>query len=679
MSAAPELLQAGTAEADLRQARELLTGFEQAHFAARLQQIAAQRLSPAQALELDAFRLMGAAVMPETEPQALLLKARELLTLAQLQQALLAEAAIWRAIQWLQTRMKLHHAALESVAMAGELYMQAGEHELARLMRVSRCPVLFMAEMYPELREACATLMQQREDLPAPAYQLLLNNGASAAYYLANEEEDAERAQAFWRECLELHGQSLAFTRVHGLVYAGLVAHLNLAVVNATLGRCEPCRAHLAALREGCGDQPLQASWQLWAQLCEVLLLCHEGAPEQAWPALLALEAALDQAGSNSVGHREAWLHALRRFGRRWGHDEVAMQAALTLLRLERQRKRELSRALGETVNAVIERPHLLHENEQLARQGSELELSLAQRNQELSGALAKVQAEASIRAAAEVALQRAHDELERQVEQRSAELAEALRTLMQQEKQLALSRMVVGVAHEMNTPLGNARMAASTVQARCQSLIEGLAGNTLRRLELAAALEALSQSGAVIDRALDRAGELVQRFKALSISQHSEACMEFDLIALLRGSEAQWRETAPEQAFSFKLDGPASLSLRGYPGALKEVWRQLFENSVRHGWQGRGDDARLLLVVQPDGDQLQLDWQDNGRGIAAEHLDHVMEPFYTTQLGQSGTGLGLSTVNSLVCDLMRGQVEVHSSPGLGCLVRMRLPLRAPR
>ncbi|PND37066.1 ATP-binding protein [Paucibacter aquatile] len=685
---APEL----SLEAGLQQLRELGTGFEQAFFAERLQALQAQALSAAHELELAAFELLGRSTAPAEDPKELLVRARDLLDQAQAQESWLACAASWRAIQWIQTRLKLHHAALESVAQAVALYEKAGHPELALLMQAARCPVLFMAEMYPELREACAKLLLERERLPVATVQMLLNSAASAAYYLANEEPEPRLAHGFWQECLHLHQESLALTERHGLVYAGSLAHLNLSVVHATLGQGQACRQHLEQLRFMAGDKPLPASWQLWMRLCAVLLDCHEasGGPTQAqaWHALLAVDAELAQTPSYSVGHRDAVLQALRQFGERWGYMDQALRAGLTQLQQERERKRELSRALGETVHAVMERPRLLQANAQLTRQGSELEQSLAQRNQELSHALAKVQAEASIRAAAEAALQKAHDELEAQVRARSAELELALRTLMRQEKQLALSRMVVGVAHEMNTPLGNARMAASTMQDQCQDLRAQTQLGQLRRSELDQALNRLQEGSELVDRNLARAGQLVERFKALAISQHQEAPQQLDLAAQLRQWAQAWQARLPGPDFRLDISGlPERLAWQGFPRALHEVLDQLFDNSLQHGWAGRtqGWAGLALSQIRTPGDEteereaVQLLWQDDGPGIPAEHLPHVLEPFFSTRLGQGGSGLGLSTAHSLVCELMGGRLELQSPPGQGCQVRITLPLSLSR
>ncbi|MYM92159.1 sensor histidine kinase, partial [Rugamonas sp. FT82W] len=165
---------------------------------------------------------------------------------------------------------------------------------------------------------------------------------------------------------------------------------------------------------------------------------------------------------------------------RRWGHVEAALQAAIEQVAAERGHKRALAVSLGETLSAVMERPQLQHQNALLAQHGTVLENSLLQRNEELGEALATLRREVAERQRAEQALQAAHDRLEQQVRERSDELAHALRALMQREKQLGLSRMVVGMAHELNTPLGNARVAASAITAQAEGLRRGLEAGSL-------------------------------------------------------------------------------------------------------------------------------------------------------------------------------------------------------
>ncbi|MFC3378810.1 sensor histidine kinase [Rugamonas sp. CCM 8940] len=662
------------AEAQLQLVREYLTGFELAHFSSSLHLIRQMPLAPGQALELEAFQILAQSLDDDSQPNELLLRAKSLQMQAQSENFPMAQAAAWRALQWVQTRMRLYHAALDSVARAGELYQRCGHDKLAVQMRAIRCTVLFSSEMYVELRQICAQLLGHPDGLAVPVRALLLNYSASAAYYLAIEEDDEDGAAPYWNDCLALRRQALALACAEGLHYHEGLALLNLAVVTATLGRAAASREHLRQFHRRVAPANMQPYWLLGLRLCEVLLGCVERPREQAWATLLAFDAELALEPPHSIGSREIIAHTIRRYGRQWGYLEQTLQTCIRQVRVERRHKRELANALGETINAVMERPHLQQENAQLAQHGTALENSLALRNVELSNALCKVQAEVSVRLAAEAALRRAHDELEGQVRERTAALELAMRSLMQQEKQMGMSRMVVGMAHEMNTPLGNARLAASAIAEQGLELRDNLAGGTLRRSQLQALLSHVTDGGALLERAISQIGALVERFKGLSSHPEQEACGRFDMAELLRMCHGHWQPLLDTQSVRLRLELPDELWLNGYANGCRQVFQQLFENSIYHGFKGRGH-GEIVVSARSEGGELLIEWADDGNGIAAEHLDKVFEPFFTTQLGQTGAGLGLASVHSLVVDMMKGRVAITSVAGEGTRVLLRLPL----
>lgn len=637
----------------------------------------AQQPSQAQALEIEALELLFASQTPGFSAQNGLTQAFDVLSRTQACQARLAEAATWRAMVPLQMRLKLFKPALHSAASAALLYEQLGEPALGAAMSAGRSRIYSMAEMYAELGDFCQGQLAQERDMPAEVRHQLHNGAATAAYYLANEAPAVgpdTAADALWRECLCHHRAALAIAEAQAMPAQRLFSHVNLAVVCATLGELDECQTHLDALEALQAGKAQDLGLMQWIAHCRLLMHCHDAtSAEQALQALEQALLALDAMPDAAVGVREATLQAQVRFAKRSGRAEIALRATMALVRSQRDLSRELGKALEETAVAVMEQPQLLHENARLEQQGSVLQHSLLQRNAELMQTMERLRHEAQIRQAAEAALQSAHDELEAQVRQRSAELQRALQTLMQQEKQLALSRMVAGMAHEMNTPLDNARMAASAIQARCDEVQAKLDAGGLRRADLRALTDTLAQGQALLDRALARVAQLLQRFGSLVHSQVQERALEFDLAELLRLSAQSWQAALEQQAVRLQLQLPQHAPIKGYPDAVRQVLQQLLENSLQHGLRGRSD-AQLLLTLQLSPDAYEIHWADNGCGIAAELLPHVLEPFFTTQLGRSGTGLGLASVHSLVVELMAGELSLDSTVGLGTRVSIRLP-----
>ncbi|MEI8157816.1 MAG: HAMP domain-containing sensor histidine kinase, partial [Burkholderiales bacterium] len=76
---------------------------------------------------------------------------------------------------------------------------------------------------------------------------------------------------------------------------------------------------------------------------------------------------------------------------------------------------------------------------------------------------------------------------------------------------------------------------------------------------------------------------------------------------------------------------------------------------------------------------QLRLEVSDSGHGILKTDLTHVFEPFFTTRMGQGGSGLGLHIVHNLVTSVLGGQITVQSETGQGAVFTLKLPRAAPR
>ena len=103
--------------------------------------------------------------------------------------------------------------------------------------------------------------------------------------------------------------------------------------------------------------------------------------------------------------------------------------------------------------------------------------------------------------------------------------------------------------------------------------------------------------------------------------------------------------------------------------GGRIEVRTQTLEVSPGHPWDA-GEPA-----MEP-GAYAELCVVDSGEGIAAEHLPHIFEPFYTTKEVGLGTGLGLATVEGIVSQ-SGGRILVESAERKGTTIRILLPLTA--
>jgi PAS domain S-box-containing protein len=278
-----------------------------------------------------------------------------------------------------------------------------------------------------------------------------------------------------------------------------------------------------------------------------------------------------------------------------------------------------------------------------------------------------------------------AQEILEARVQERTRELSrtvEQLKTtqteLVTREKMAALGSMVAGIAHELNTPIGNSLMVASTLLDDANSFDAQLKAGGLTRSALTDYLTRTHQGADILLHSLHKAAELVSSFKQVAVDQASTLRRAFILDKTVNEIVAILGPTLGKLPHRLVCDIPPNISLDSYPGALGQVLTNLINNAMVHAFEGRSN-GYVRLVAALDGEShVKIMVQDNGNGIPTEHMPRLFDPFFTTKLGRGGSGLGLSIVYSLVSEALQGHISVETDPGEGSRFVVILPLNPP-
>ncbi|MGJ8667847.1 MAG: ATP-binding protein [Oceanococcus sp.] len=236
---------------------------------------------------------------------------------------------------------------------------------------------------------------------------------------------------------------------------------------------------------------------------------------------------------------------------------------------------------------------------------------------------------------------------------------------LVQTEKMASLGGLVAGVAHEINTPVGIGVTAASTLNARSLELKQSFESETLTANQLGSYLELVDQSTNIILSNLERASNLIQSFKQVAVDQSSLDHRNFVVKQYLDEIMTSLRPNLKHTQIKLELDCPDDLSIESYPGVFSQILTNLVMNALIHAFEP--DQAGTIKIsIRPTDTGLAMDFSDNGRGIDAEGLAKVFEPFYTTRRGQGGSGLGLHIIYNLITQQLGGNVQVRSTLGEG-------------
>jgi signal transduction histidine kinase len=263
----------------------------------------------------------------------------------------------------------------------------------------------------------------------------------------------------------------------------------------------------------------------------------------------------------------------------------------------------------------------------------------------------------------------------------RSAEAAlrasETQRYLIETERLAALGRLVAGVAHELNGPIGISLTVASTLAHRCANFADQIVSGPVRRSRLVDFSDGCRDAANQLVVNLQRAGELIQSFKQVAADRSQADRRIFDLRLATEQIVASVRPGLSKYRDSLALEIPSDIMLDSYPGAYGQVLTNLIFNAVTHGFAGGLDGHVLIKARHLDPGQVEITFSDDGGGIPEEVQRHVFDPFFTTGRAQGRTGLGLYIVRNLVTDQLGGRISLVSAPGKGTIVCMTLPLRA--
>lgn len=281
-----------------------------------------------------------------------------------------------------------------------------------------------------------------------------------------------------------------------------------------------------------------------------------------------------------------------------------------------------------------------------------------------------------------ELSLHREH--LEELVAARTAELTAALETLsltqeelVRRDKQAALGSLVAGVAHELNTPLGNSLVVATTMAEHADALSEEVT-HGLRRSGLVSYLARAHEANDILIRNLQRAASLVSSFKQLAVDQTMSQRRKFSLSDLIDDLALPLRISIAKRPIALALDIAPGVMMDSFPGPLAQALSNIFDNCLVHAFEGDAGGTIRICLAAREGKLASISVSDSGIGMAPEVLGKVYDPFFTTKLGSGGSGLGLHVAHNIITGILGGKIELHSEPGQGATFTLLLPLVAP-
>jgi PAS domain S-box-containing protein len=256
--------------------------------------------------------------------------------------------------------------------------------------------------------------------------------------------------------------------------------------------------------------------------------------------------------------------------------------------------------------------------------------------------------------------------------------LQETQNFLIEAEKLAALGRLVAGVAHEINSPVGTSLTVASSLERKTALIADELARGNLRRSTLNEFLEISHAASSQLIANLNHAAEMIQSFKQVATDRNYANQRLFDLGDLTEQVIKSLRPGLAKQNVIVRVDCQPGLMMNSYPGPYGQVLTNLFLNAVTHAF-AEGKEGSIGIEVRASGrENVEILFSDDGCGMSLDVRRKAFDPFFTTRRDQGCTGLGLHIVYTIVTNCLGGRVNLDSEPDEGTKIAIVLPRIAP-
>lgn len=246
---------------------------------------------------------------------------------------------------------------------------------------------------------------------------------------------------------------------------------------------------------------------------------------------------------------------------------------------------------------------------------------------------------------------------------------------IVESEKMASLGRLVAGFAHEINTPVGIALTASSSILESSQQIDHMLTQDEVEEEDLISALETIRDASKLVFSNLNRSADLVGSFKRTSIDQSFDNLTEYCLNDTIEDVLTSMRIKVKNAAIKAVFNCPESINLYGNPGDIFQVISNLFENSLLHGFKDGKLSGEISIHVQKKENEVLIRYSDTGIGMPSETVERIFEPFFTTLRARGGTGLGMYICHNIVTSRLNGTIECSSMYDKGTNFLITIPI----
>lgn len=240
-------------------------------------------------------------------------------------------------------------------------------------------------------------------------------------------------------------------------------------------------------------------------------------------------------------------------------------------------------------------------------------------------------------------------------------------------ERSALLGNQVASFTHELKTPIGVVLTALTFSEDCLKELFQKIESGKLKKSEMIEALEKVREGTRLSIRNIEQTTKTISSFKNIAVSQSDIRMEKIDFNKLIEDISRSISITYKKKNIIIEKNIPLGITLESFSGYITQVFTNLFQNSIQHGFLGR-DSGKITIDCFVENEIIKINYSDNGSGIPEEHADKIFNPYFSSAKERGGSGLGMHIIHTIIHKYLKGTIEYDNSKKPGVLFRITLP-----
>lgn len=254
--------------------------------------------------------------------------------------------------------------------------------------------------------------------------------------------------------------------------------------------------------------------------------------------------------------------------------------------------------------------------------------------------------------------------------------LKETKKDLLLSEKMALLGELVGTITHEINSPLGMSITSISHLESMTKKINSLYHEEKMSEEDFENFINDCTELSKIISINLKNTSQLVKSFKNVAVDQAIEEKREFNIKDYIHEILLSLKSKTKKTKIEISLQCNDDIKLHTYPNFIFQILTNFINNSILHGF-GKNEKGNIDIVVNDLGNEIELIYIDNGKGIPEELQKNIFDEYFTTKRGSGGTGLGLFIIKKIVNEKLLGQIDMDTNIKQGVKFSIKIPKKA--